>query len=348
MLDVRLENRSGYDTESLRRFVRRGLAAYGVRGIVHVTILASPIRSRGCATVGGRRMVLAMAAPSRTTSREFLRRLARLIEHEAAHLRGVEHKNMPRELLYSLGPTPAWAKGIKIPHRGRAPDQLKALRSTKKCGGGKGKKARDFDKKALMREVDADQKRADRQKLVTLRQKIAQAIQARREGRPEVRAFCLSERMKARARIADLREKLREEYKRYAYAERLGARGACARERRGPTLEIERLRLALAEETRFQKQMRLIAKGARARRTPRTTLRERQGESDDEVRANIPADLIPLFERVKRSIRGSSRKSRTEAFMQYVEENPGEEYGAIEDKTDALVRQLEREQRRRR
>lgn len=355
---LRLDNRSGYDTEGLRRFIRRGLVACRVRGDVHVTVVSSPIRSRGCATVGGREMVLAVASPSRTTHREFIRRLARLIEHEAAHLRGVEHGRMPRDLLYSLGSTPAWARGARIPYRGRAPDQMLALRDPDRTDVLLGRLAdrsacrateRDLDKKALMREIDADQRRATREKLATLRRKIAEAREKARTGRPEVRAYCLAERQKARERIADLREKLREEYRRYAYAERLGARGSCARERRAPRMEIERLRLALEEERKFQKEMRVIARGAKERRRESrgATLRERRGESDDEVRANIPEDLHPLFERVKRSIKAGPRISRTERFLQYVEEHPRERYEAIDDKTDALVREMERAQRRR-
>ncbi len=43
---------------------------------------------------------------------------------------------------------------------------------------------------------------------------------------------------------------------------------------------------------------------------------ERQAESDDEVRSNIPPELVALFERVKRGIKASPRMSRTEAFLQ--------------------------------
>src|SRR6185295_17647714 len=66
-----------------------------------------------------------------------------------------------------------------------------------------------------------------------------------------------------------------------------------------------------------------------------------RGESDDEVRANIPPDLVPLFERVKRGIKGSARESRTEAFLRYVEEHPREQFAAVDDATDALIREME-------
>jgi hypothetical protein len=53
-------------------------------------------------------------------------------------------------------------------------------------------------------------------------------------------------------------------------------------------------------------------------------------ESDDEVRANIPPELLPVFEQVKRSIKGNAKKSRTEAFLEYVEENPDDVQNIIE------------------
>lgn len=81
-----------------------------MRGAFAVDVVPSPIRSRGCAEVGGRRMVIAIASPSNFS----LRRLARLFEHEAAHLKGLDHERMNERLLYSLGPTPGWAKGSEF------------------------------------------------------------------------------------------------------------------------------------------------------------------------------------------------------------------------------------------
>ena len=120
----KLINRSGYDTEDLRRFFARGLAATQTRrrGLV-IEVVAAPGRSRGCATIDGRRMVIAIAAPWRFS----IRRLARLFVHEAAHIRGQEHKQMPQRRLLSLGPTPRWAEGMTIRYRGRAPNQVPLL-----------------------------------------------------------------------------------------------------------------------------------------------------------------------------------------------------------------------------
>jgi hypothetical protein len=54
---------------------------------------------------------------------------------------------------------------------------------------------------------------------------------------------------------------------------------------------------------------------------------------------------VGLFERVKRSIKAGPRQTRTEAFLAYAEEHPSEYLEAIEDKTEALIRDLERQER---
>ena len=100
-------------------------------------------------------------------------------------------------------------------------------------------------------------------------------------------------------------------------------------------------------EKQYQADLRRIERANRQRRqeAPRVTRIERQAESDDEVRVNIPPDLVPLFERVKRSIKASPRMSRTEAFLKYAEEHPEEVLEVIEDKTEAMIRELEAQHR---
>lgn len=120
---IHLTNRSGYLTQDLERFVVEGLRACGVTKIITVMVTASPIRSRGCAEVGGNKLSLAIASPSKFSRR----RLARVLWHEAAHLRGIDHAQMDERLLYSLGPTPAWALRLPLRYRKRAPNQMVGL-----------------------------------------------------------------------------------------------------------------------------------------------------------------------------------------------------------------------------
>ncbi len=56
----------------------------------------------------------------------------------------------------------------------------------------------------------------------------------------------------------------------------------------------------------------------------------RASESDDEVRQNIAPDLVPLFNRVRLGIKKCAGKSRTESFLEYVEEHPHEGAEAVD------------------
>src|SRR6266567_4590617 len=61
--------------------------------------------------------------------------------------------------------------------------------------------------------------------------------------------------------------------------------------------------------------------------------------------AYIDPELLPLFDQVRRSIKGSPHMSRTEAFLQWVEENPGAVLRAQEELAARELRKLMHEQR---
>ena len=98
------------------------------------------------------------------------------------------------------------------------------------------------------------------------------------------------------------------------------------------------------EERYLEKLQR--AADRRHQRGVRSVYRERTSESDDEVLGNIPRGLVKVFDKVRRHIKGSDRKSRTEAFLEWVEENPGEVYAIQERDAEREVRRLGRGQRR--
>lgn len=123
-----LDNRSGYDSADLRSFFAKGLKAMGVRNLKKIVVVASPIRTRGCAEVSpdrpGAMIVIAIAPPGKFTLAKF----SRIVEHEITHAKGFEHDRMPESVLWSEGDVPAWARGAVLRHRGRAPNQLGFLR----------------------------------------------------------------------------------------------------------------------------------------------------------------------------------------------------------------------------
>jgi hypothetical protein len=201
-----------------------------------------------------------------------------------------------------------------------------------------------LDKRALSREIDADLRRKDRQKLADLRAALRAARGRRKHLTHESKSACRHDRQAAIARAKELRRRALEA----ARAVRVAARTRCsssAGESQALKTEIERLRAELRAEEHHQQSLRRIVRGSRAKRPSVHKAAVYRGESDDEVRHNIPSDLVPLFNRLRRSIRGSARRSRTEEFLEYVEAHPNEQYEDIDDKTDSLVRELERQQR---
>jgi hypothetical protein len=206
-----------------------------------------------------------------------------------------------------------------------------------------------LDKKALWKGIDKDIRQKNREKVLAMREKIRSLMKGGPEARQRAKAYCQEERQKAVARAQAIRIQMKAEARALAEAERTGATWRCGAEKRLHSAELARLRQDLLSERKHQADIRRIEAENRARgRTMRPGLKraaERKSESDDEVRSNIPEELVPLFNRVRRSIKPGLRKSRTEAFLEYVEEHPGEEYQGLEDKTDALVRELERQQR---
>jgi hypothetical protein len=91
---------------------------------LEVVVTPTPQRTRGCAVVGGKKMVLAVAPPSRFSKAK----LARIIKHELLHARGKEHEEMAEDELWSSGPEPAWAKGKQVRYRGRGESVQRRLR----------------------------------------------------------------------------------------------------------------------------------------------------------------------------------------------------------------------------
>lgn len=204
-----------------------------------------------------------------------------------------------------------------------------------------------LDKKKLRSTIDKDQRTAHAKKIQHLKEQIRKARSGGPEHRASAKNACAEARKAAAERARAIIVRMRAEALKLANAEREGARWSCQARKRGHRMNLVKLRADLAAERKFRKDMLAIERGNRARRRglSRATGRERASESDDEVRANIPSELVPMWNRVRKGIKGSPRKSRTEAFMQYAEENPREHYAGVEDKTDALVRELERQQR---
>jgi len=212
-----------------------------------------------------------------------------------------------------------------------------------------------FNKNRLRKEIAADQRRINRAKLAELRSAIAAAKARRRALAKGAVERCRVERKLVREKLKRKRTEVLAELRAEREREKTAARQRCSlRKRRGKfdvTLEIDKAGKAFKSESAFLKEMRRNEKSAkeRQRELRRASSAERKSESDDQVRDNLPSDLVPVFDRVRRSIRATPRMSRTEAFLKWAEENPSEvvavEAARAEREVAALIRQHELESR---
>ena len=203
-------------------------------------------------------------------------------------------------------------------------------------------------RKALMREIAIAEKKRQRDLLAALVADLSQARTMRRQARREAIALCRDGKRAARQRVRELRAKAIAELKLAIELEKTSAKTNCATAKtRAMELEGRRqqAKAKLQAERAFRADMRRIEAGNRARRkeTFRTTARERQTESDDEVRGNIAPELVALFERIKSRIKAGPHQSRTEAILHYAEEHPDEILASYDDVGEARIRELERQ-----
>ncbi len=209
-------------------------------------------------------------------------------------------------------------------------------------------------RRQLLEEIAREHRRKDREKVVELRARIRSVKTRRKEAMRKVVARCRTGRHaakeRAKARALAIREEARALIQNARNEEKQKARDACSA--RKTQLKMAAISAAakrrgqLKAERDFQREVRRIEGWARKRKMEdeRTTAAEARQESDDEVRGNIPPDLVPLFERVKRSIKGSVRQSRTEAMLAYAEEHPNEVVDAQEELSRREIARLVREE----
>jgi hypothetical protein len=198
------------------------------------------------------------------------------------------------------------------------------------------------------REMARTLRRLDRDKLTKLKAALRAARQARRAALAAAVEFCREGRAQVRARARERRMRALAELKAARLTETIAARDAClakkmlVRETAARPMADAAKALAEARTTRTV--------SARVERENQARAKERRGrtraeasENDDAVRANLPAELVPVFDRVRRRIKATPRMSRTEVFLHWAEENPGEVLAAQGDAADRAVAELVKE-----
>ncbi|HEX2869865.1 MAG TPA: hypothetical protein VHP33_01390 [Polyangiaceae bacterium] len=197
------------------------------------------------------------------------------------------------------------------------------------------------DRRKTQREIAEHHRQKDREALAALRAKIDAAKAERRVMVRAARDTCRTALLSVRERQAAERRRLTLEHQ----AERERGRVACATgkteaKQRGHGLESA-AKSELRDERVFQRQIRRAGK----KPPERSTARERAQEDDDAVRNNLPAELVPVFDKHRRSFKGSPRRSRTEQFLEWAEENPDEVLAVQQAEADEALKELLREER---
>jgi hypothetical protein len=186
-----------------------------------------------------------------------------------------------------------------------------------------------FSAADLRRELRQSQKRDLDAKIKGLHKRVAEARARLKVETRKTRSTCLAD---LRARIARLTREIAEaqEKLRSARAEKRGTKlRFCAietgRVRGERQADLAAARKSLGEELSFRDQQRR-AERSRVEREGRERAAVRQ-ESDQEVIDNIEAErpeLVPVFKRHKKLFRSTEFRTRTEAFWEWVKENPEE------------------------
>jgi hypothetical protein len=195
------------------------------------------------------------------------------------------------------------------------------------------------------RELRKELQQRDRARLRTLKETIRRLRTERREALRTIREQC----RRGRARVRERAKQRRAELRRELAGLKLGQRGVCATRLASTDKQFRRLRSEAASElVRERADQRITQRAESTRRVTAARLvraHREADESDDAVARNLEADLVPVWEQVKRKFKGSGRRSRTETFLEWAQENPGEVWALRSSIADRELADLLKEER---
>jgi hypothetical protein len=196
----------------------------------------------------------------------------------------------------------------------------------------------------------SEEKRETRRRLTTLRLELREARIARKRALLDARERCRADRIAVQQRTRALRLQVLRDLREVTATEKASANRACSERMRAARRMTDRASQRHAEGIAERKRdidLRRIAKAERDRKkdAPPETCLSCAHESDDQVRANLTSDLVPLFDEVSRSIKGGASQSRTEAFLKFAETNPDKVLATSSHEAHTRVEALEKEHR---
>ena len=183
--------------------------------------------------------------------------------------------------------------------------------------------------------------RAARAKLAALRAQLREALAAKKARMRELVGIIRAERLALRERLRAKRQRALEELRVATRAARAEARDQWRR-RRADALAAGASEVATARAAVIAERERLSAERAAERKLRELASAHAHADrvqNDETVRALIPAELAPLFERVGRQVRGGSSESRAEALLRYAEKHPAEVFKLVEPRGEARIQE---------
>lgn len=196
--------------------------------------------------------------------------------------------------------------------------------------------------------IARDLRRQDRERIAGLRKRLRDARKAKTLAVKQIRSTCSAalgelrfERRELLKKAAAISVRIKEERARCGeYITAAQAKGIARLEAEQAALD-QALRERATERV-WTSPIMLRARGAKAARVARAEhARERRSESDSAVEANISNELMPVWNKVKRGIRGTDRMTRTEAFLHWVHDHPQAVYELQEAARERELRELE-------
>lgn len=196
----------------------------------------------------------------------------------------------------------------------------------------------------LARERERMLRAQEQATLATLRSLIRSAKARRREALAAAVRLCRRARLSVREEVQRFRAAERERINLEVANLRLAARTRCAARkeaiRQAGHNARRKAEARVREERALQRQLRRLEAQAQRKRAKLSTAKERRQEDDEAVRNNLPPELRPVWDKVKRGIKPGLRTTKTEAFLQWAEENPGEVLALQSKNADREVAEL--------
>lgn len=193
----------------------------------------------------------------------------------------------------------------------------------------------------LERFATRERKRAARLRLAALRAALSKARIERKERIRAARDACRT----ARAQLKVRAKQLRSELQAAIVNERTAGRQSCQATRDATREQTLRKMLAARGDVHTARDalrlLRNLPPQTRHAVGPHTS----RAETDAEVLRNIPRELVGVFHAVKSQLPRGARLSKTEAFLEWVQENGARVYEIQHAEHAAWLKNMEREER---